>query len=94
MRQHALEGGDAMTYRHPHRCERNMAGREEDCGSRITYVRCGEPAHWCIEDSWWACEEHTLEFLRESDSNAVTGIDSDDPVEVVVGDDGELRVAS
>lgn len=77
---------------HPTRCERNMAGREEDCGRHVAYVPCGEPAHWCIEDGdteWWACEEHTLEALRESDSLAVTGELDGDPVEI--GDDGELR---
>lgn len=51
------------------RCERNLAGHEEDCGSRVAYVPCGEPAEWTITgryaEDWYACERHMDEALRD-----------------------------
>jgi hypothetical protein len=81
-----------MSAPYPLRCERNMAGPEEDCGRRLAYVPCGQPAHWRIEDGWLACEEHALEYLRESDRSAVTGEMDGEPVEI--GEDGGIRRAS
>jgi hypothetical protein len=78
--------------RYPLRCERNMATRDEDCGRHIAYVPCGQPAHWNVDESWWACEEHAMEALRESDRGAITGIMDDELVEL--GEDGEIRRAS
>ena len=80
----------------PHRCERNIAGREEDCGSRVAYVKCGKPANWLIDDThrgggWQACEEHALEALRAG-SDEVTGMFDGEPM--TIDAEGEIAVAS
>lgn len=62
-----------------HRCERNLAGPEEDCGRHVAYVPCGRSAQWHIEEprsawshhlGWWACDDHATEALL--DENEVT----------------------
>lgn len=70
------------------RCERNLAGPEEDCGGRIAYEPCGQPAEWTIlsrSGEWSACEEHCREALLD-------GCDAEGPLghPVQMDDDGEL----
>lgn len=77
----------------PQRCERNLAGPEEDCGFRIAYVPCREPAHWLVEGThgrsgWYACEKHATEALLEE------GEVTDDDGEPMTLDDGEIARAS
>lgn len=86
--------GSSITVRAPvlHRCERNMAGPEEDCGRRIAYTPCGEPAHWSVKQryasDWWACEEHCREALRDG-SDEVCDLNG---ASIGLDEDGELAV--
>lgn len=78
------------------RCEVNIAGREEDCGRRITYVPCGQPAHWHVEQhgtggGYDACERHTMEALLDGVDEVYADIDGEP---VCLDEDGEIaRVA-
>lgn len=50
------------------RCQRNLAGREEDSGRYMAYVPCGKPATWTVDpdgDEWHACERHADEALMD-----------------------------
>jgi predicted NUDIX family NTP pyrophosphohydrolase len=85
--------------KHPTRCEVNLAPREEDCGSIVTFHACGQPAHWYVEQrgiwahrgGYHACEQHAMEALRDSSdevSSALTGNIAE------LDENGEMAVAS
>ena len=76
-------------YRHPQRCEVNVASPEEDCGRRIAYTKCGEPGHWEIEGRYWACEDHTREYLLWTGNDVI----GDDGERVALDEDGEIVLA-
>lgn len=51
-------------------CARNLAGPEEDCGWRVTYVPCGKPATATVLggrffDDVEMCELHAAEAEQE-----------------------------
>jgi hypothetical protein len=72
------------------KCQRNIAGREEDSGRHVAYTPCGKPAHWYVDERWQACEEHAIEAIREGVDEVADIIDGE-PMRL--DDDGELAVA-